>query len=87
MPILIDMINRKIFKQKINYKKYGDYYLPDLAIAEKENLTELAEMAYEHELAGKANYQDFITENYDIFVNEIINHIDVIKKQTNKEQG
>ena len=22
---------------KINYKKYGDYYLPDLALAEKEN--------------------------------------------------
>ena len=22
---------------KINYKKYGDYYLPDLTLAEKEN--------------------------------------------------
>lgn len=22
---------------KINYKKYGDYYLPDLALAKKEN--------------------------------------------------
>ena len=64
-------------QRKNSPEEYGRLASLVKAIAEKENLTKLAEMAYEHELAGKAHYQDFITENYDTLVNEIINHIDV----------
>ena len=54
-------------------------------IAQKLNLQKLSEMAYEHELAGKSNYQDYITENYDAFINEIVANIHVIKDNFSKE--
>ena len=54
-------------------------------LAEHCNLKELAALAYEHELAGKAFYQEFITDNYDKFINEIINDIDILKDSINKE--
>ncbi len=70
---------------KENLEEYTKLVVQVKEIAEKEDLKELASMAYEHELAARASYQEFITENYDKFINEIINNVDVIKKNINKE--
>ncbi len=75
----------QIKQNKENPVEYEKLVVQVKDIAEKENLKELAAMAYEHELAARASYQEFITENYDKFVNEIINNIEIIKNNINKE--
>jgi signal transduction histidine kinase/DNA-binding response OmpR family regulator len=70
---------------KENPSEYAKLANQIKTIAEKCELKELATIAYEHELAGKAEYQDFITKNYDHFINEIINNINIIKENINKE--
>ena len=75
----------KLKENKENPEEFGKLATQIKEIAIQANLKDLENMAYEHELAGKANYQEFITENYDKFVNEIINNIDTIKTMINKE--
>ena len=78
---LIEMLSAN----KENPTEYAKLSTQIKEIAEKIGLKELAAMAYEHELAGKASYQEFITDNYDTFINEIINNLNVIKANINKE--
>ena len=72
-------------QNKNNPEEYAKLATRVKEIAERENLKDLAAIAYEHELAGKASYQEYITDNYDNFVNEIINNIEIIKNNINKE--
>ena len=78
---LIEMLSANK-ENPIEYAKAAEH-LKELA--EHCDLKELAALAYEHELAGKAFYQEFITDNYDKFINEIINNIDILKNSINKE--
>ena len=47
-------------------------------------LNDLADMAYEHELASKENNIDFVNENYKKLKMEALKINDVIKKYLNK---
>ncbi len=75
----------KLNANKNNPEEFSKLATQTKEIAIKANLKDLENIAYEHELAGKAGYQEFINENYDKLVNEIINNIDIIKNTINKE--
>jgi CheY-like chemotaxis protein len=76
--------------EKLNANKENPFEYAKVAanikeLAEYCGLKELASIAYENELAGKAFYQEFITDNYDKFINEIISNIEILKNYINKE--
>ena len=87
---------------KINYKKYGDYYLPDLALAEKENrqLNKYGLLRLEYlKNHKKALYQELlmkdklnehlfsVSKNADALLNTLIeNYIKSDEKLTEKSK-
>ena len=75
----------KLKENKENPEEFGKLATQIREIAIEANLKDLENIAYEHELAGKAGYQEYITENYDNLVNEIITNLDIIKQILNKE--
>ena len=75
----------KLKENKENIEEFGKLATQIKEIAIQTNLKDLEQIAYDHEIACKAEYQEFITENYDKLVNEIINNLDTIKKIINKE--
>ena len=81
----LDGINEKINKLK-SFKESSD--LPNYAImahsiksdARYLGFTRLAEIAYQHEMAGKENNRTVITEGYNDLVNETIKMINIVKQ-------
>ncbi len=52
------------YKNEKNYELYAKAAKKIKDRANEQELKEISEMAYEHELAGKASYEEFINENF-----------------------
>ena len=62
---LIDLLEKlEEYKNEENYELYAKAAKKIKDRANEQGLSEVSEMAYEHELAGKASYQDFINNNF-----------------------
>lgn len=84
----LDGVNEKVAKLK-NFKELGD--MPNYAIeahslksdAKYLGFTKLAEIAYQHELEGKANNRHFVNEHCEELLKETTRMVDVVNNYFN----
>lgn len=68
------------FKNKKDYENYGILSHSIKSDSKYLGFTKLAEVALEHEMAGKGSDDKFIEENYDSFIEEINKIVSVVKE-------
>lgn len=65
------IIKLEELKQKNNLAEYANICIEIKELSKQEGYEEISNMAYEHELAAKAEYQDYIKDNFDLLKEKI----------------
>lgn len=78
-------INNKInllteYKESSDMSNYAIYAHSIKSDAKYLGFTKLAEIAFDHEIKSKENNSEYINDQFDLFVNEINNIINIVKE-------
>ena len=68
------------FKDKDDFENYGILSHSIKSDSKYLGFTKLAELSYNHEMAGKSSDKEFIDKNYDSFIEEINRIVKVVKE-------